>query len=294
MKASLIHLTGQLDKEAGDTDPRGAKIIRRRGLRLGHDGHICLYGDRSAESIGYWFRPICASRTIGAAIREIRGYIAKRTPNIRTTFRLRNALASCGRGLEMKLALSFCTVAGCSISGRQIASWITRYPREFDLTQARLEEFRVSEIWERFPAFKPPPDTVGIFEPTAGWVDVNASLEFGLQQAKRLGAETRVHVPIERWERDRQQSGLTAEGTVMAERLIVTAGAWAGALLSDLRLPLRVLRKVLVWVDPLTPDLPAGALFPCLLFFLRQVPVWISQHRRKGREVCDSPGSLRA
>lgn len=36
----------------------------------------------------------------------------------------------------------------------------------------------------------------------------------------------------------------------MAAHLIVTAGAWVSRILADLALPLRVLRKVLIWVNP--------------------------------------------
>ena len=41
----------------------------------------------------------------------------------------------------------------------------------------------------------------------------------------------------------------------MAKRLIITAGAWSGELLRDLGIPLKVVRKSLVWVDPLRPEL---------------------------------------
>jgi glycine/D-amino acid oxidase-like deaminating enzyme len=53
---------------------------------------------------------------------------------------------------------------------------------------------------------------------------------------------------------------------VLADRLVITAGAWAGGLLADLDLPLRVLRKVLVWVDPLEPDLFRPDSFPIFSF----------------------------
>ena len=46
----------------------------------------------------------------------------------------------------------------------------------------------------------------------------------------------------------------------MAAHLIVTAGAWVSRILADLALPLRVLRKVLIWVNPLRDQS-----FPCSL-----------------------------
>ena len=43
--------------------------------------------------------------------------------------------------------------------------------------------------------------------------------------------------------------------SITAGRLIMTAGAWTGALLRDLQLPLAVKRKVVAWFDPLAPEL---------------------------------------
>lgn len=135
------------------------------------------------------------------------------------------------------------------------------------LHRLEVEELRVSEIAARFPAFTPPPGSIGIFEPSAGWVDVNASMKFGLRRAKELGAEIRLHASVEGWEPEgRRIRILTSEGPVVAERLVITAGAWACRVLSDLRLPLRVLRKVLVWVDPCTPGLFRPDFFPIFAF----------------------------
>ena len=51
----------------------------------------------------------------------------------------------------------------------------------------------------------------------------------------------------------------TASGAYGAERLVVSAGAWAPKLLADLGLPLEVTRQLLFWFDPkggIEPFLP--------------------------------------
>src|SRR5215475_6253955 len=58
----------------------------------------------------------------------------------------------------------------------------------------------------------------------------------------------------------------TASGSVIADRLVITAGAWAAQLLQQLGLPLRVERKVLTWIDPIDPALFNHGAFPVFLF----------------------------
>jgi glycine/D-amino acid oxidase-like deaminating enzyme len=65
----------------------------------------------------------------------------------------------------------------------------------------------------------------------------------------------RVGTRVDHWEAAGDEFAIrTAEDSYVAKRLIITAGAWAGKFLSDLQLPLKVIRKVLIWVDPLRPD----------------------------------------
>jgi sarcosine oxidase len=130
-----------------------------------------------------------------------------------------------------------------------------------------IEELSLSDMTRRFPAFAPPGENVGIFEPTAGWLDVTASIHFGILQARNFGAEIRLHCAVERWERNGKQFRIqTPDGPVLAERLIITAGAWAGRLLRDLGLPIQVVRKILVWLRPQLPDRFLPGVFPVFAF----------------------------
>jgi sarcosine oxidase len=126
-----------------------------------------------------------------------------------------------------------------------------------------VEELSAREIRSRYPAFALPEDWVGIFEPTAGWLDVNASLECALKAAGQRGAQVFQNAAVTSW---RQRGGRilveTANETVEADRMVITAGAWAGALLGDLRLPLSVRRKTLAWFDPEAPERFEPGRFP--------------------------------
>jgi sarcosine oxidase len=126
-----------------------------------------------------------------------------------------------------------------------------------------LEELSSGEIRNRYPAFVLPEDWVGILEPTAGWLDVNASIECALEAAGQRGAHLFTNAAVAGW---RERAGRivveTANETIEADRLVIAAGAWAGALLGDLRLPLSIRRKVLVWIDPKKPEHFAPGRFP--------------------------------
>ena len=50
-----------------------------------------------------------------------------------------------------------------------------------------------------------------------------------------------------------------------ADRLVITAGAWAGQVLADLGLPLTVRRKVLLWYGTTQPSLYRRDVFPVYL-----------------------------
>ncbi len=131
--------------------------------------------------------------------------------------------------------------------------------------QHRLDVEMLSrdEIGRRFPAFALPADHVGIFEAAAGWLDVNAAIEFALQAARKAGATVVLNAPVETWEKHSDGMLLrTQGGSYAAKKVIVSAGAWSGGLLSDLKLPLVVQRKVLAWVDPLDPILFEAGRFP--------------------------------
>jgi sarcosine oxidase len=114
-----------------------------------------------------------------------------------------------------------------------------------------IENLSRSEVRSRFPVFEAPDGWEAVLEPEAGWIDVDAALGTGLGIASRAGADVRTNTRVQDWSWTGTDFVLqTSDGAFVARRLIVTAGAWVSRVLADLQLPLSVLRKVLVWVDP--------------------------------------------
>ena len=110
------------------------------------------------------------------------------------------------------------------------------------------------EIRRRFPSLIPAPGETGVYEAKAGYLLPEECVRQQLNQAARYGADLHFEEPIECWataEAGESVTVKTGKDTYQAEHLIVCAGAWALELLAELRLPLRVTRQVMLWVEPL-------------------------------------------
>ncbi len=129
------------------------------------------------------------------------------------------------------------------------------------------EMLDASDLRRRFPVFEPGPETVALFEKRAGFVRPEATVRAHLDRAGALGADLRFREPVTSWEATEWGVRVrTEDGLYEAERLVVSAGAWAGELLSDLGLPLEVTRQILFWFRPRGGT---AAFAPDLL------PIWI-------------------
>jgi sarcosine oxidase len=127
----------------------------------------------------------------------------------------------------------------------------------------KLQSLTPAEVRARFPAFRLPAGWDALFEPAAGWIDVNASLQAGLRQARRFGAEFHCSTRLENWRWTGSAFELTTtNGSFAAGHLVITAGAWAGRMLQALDLPLTVVQKLLVWVRPDRPEFFTPHNFP--------------------------------
>jgi sarcosine oxidase len=130
-----------------------------------------------------------------------------------------------------------------------------------------VESLTAAEVHRRYPVFKIPENHAGLLDAQAGWLDVDASITSSLAYARSLGVECRFDQPVKGWDASEQEVHIHLEKeSITAAQLIVTAGAWAGALLADLQLPLTVKRKVVAWFDPLAPELFAPDRVPVFAF----------------------------
>jgi len=108
----------------------------------------------------------------------------------------------------------------------------------------------------RFPGYRLPEDMFGVFQPDGGFVLAEQCVVAHVKRATHHGAEVRIGEEVKGWA-PTPGGGIivtTDRGRYEAGKLIVTAGAWLGALLpsfADLAVPER---QVLGWFQTLRPE----------------------------------------
>ncbi len=114
--------------------------------------------------------------------------------------------------------------------------------------QLEVDSLSAADVRRRFPGFRMRDDLAAVFERRAGYLRVEACVVGHIEEALRLGARLVCDEAVERWHVDGQNVVIeTHRGQYIAHRAIVTAGAWAGQLLSTLSGSLEVRRKPLYW-----------------------------------------------
>jgi sarcosine oxidase len=112
----------------------------------------------------------------------------------------------------------------------------------------KVESLAAGEIPRRFPGFRVPEASVGVFEPAAGYLKVERCVLAHIAAARQHGAEFQFGVTA----REFRGEGcsvrvVTDQGEFSAAKLIVTAGPWAPQLLANLGVRLFIRRKHLYW-----------------------------------------------
>jgi monomeric sarcosine oxidase len=157
--------------------------------------------------------------------------------------------------------------AGMLYMGRPGESFLREVQESASANHLQVETLSAAEVRYRYPAFEIPEEYAGLFDVQAGWLDVDASIASSHAYAQSLGAQCFFEQPVRGWDATATEVKVhLANETVTASSLIITAGAWAGDLLRNLKLPLAVKRKVLAWFDPLTPELFAPGRVPVFSF----------------------------
>ena len=132
--------------------------------------------------------------------------------------------------------------------------------REHNLSH---EVWSADELNRRFPGFRLPRDLAAVYQADGGFVMSERAILAHAAAAHELGAEVREGERVQSWAPE--GSGVrvrTASGEYRADRLVITAGAWVGdavPALSRLAVPER---QVLIWTQPLRPELFAPGAFP--------------------------------
>ena len=157
------------------------------------------------------------------------------------------------RELETEAGEPLLYVTGIIEGGERITEGVLRSCADHGLDHEVLSG---AEIARRFPAYQLPLDAEVVYQPEGGFVVPERCIVAHVNGALAQGAVLRARERVLEW--DETESGVrvrTDRGTVEAERLVITAGAWS----QDVsRLPtgsVKAVRQALAWFQTTRPEL---------------------------------------
>jgi sarcosine oxidase len=164
------------------------------------------------------------------------------------------------RELETEAGEQLLHITGAVEGGPKIYEGALRSCHEHDLPYEAVDGLEVSH---RFPAYRLPPDLPLVFQPDGGFLLPERCIVTHVNGALARGAVVRAQERVLDWET--VEGGVrvrTERGSVEAERLILTAGAYSQDVARLAPGTIVAQRQVLAWFQPLRPDLFVPARFP--------------------------------
>jgi sarcosine oxidase len=114
-----------------------------------------------------------------------------------------------------------------------------------------IETLSNLEMTARFPQFQIPEGYDVLLEPDAGFVTPERAILLYVEQAIRHGASIHTKEKTISWKKAGASIEVTTtKGNYTCNKLIITAGAWAGSMIPGFSDHLQVTRQVIAWVNP--------------------------------------------
>jgi sarcosine oxidase len=151
--------------------------------------------------------------------------------------------------LEQRVGRHLLTECPCLNIGPENSELIAGVQASAAEHRLSIKNMTAADIARRTP-FRFPENYRGVLERQAGFLLVEECVRAHIDSAMSLGAEIRGEEPVREWKVDgRGVEVATDQDTYRAEKLVVTAGAWATKLLADLGVPLTIMRQVMLWIN---------------------------------------------
>jgi sarcosine oxidase len=157
----------------------------------------------------------------------------------------------CWRRIEAATGRPLLRITGGLFVGAPTGPFVAKSKESADMHGVPYEILPAAEIRRRFPAFRPEEGTVGFFEPGAGILGPEASVQACLDYARAGGVDLKFDEPLERWEADGAGvTVMTPRGRYTAAKLLLATGPWMLDVLGKLGVPVTAERIVMHWFAP--------------------------------------------
>lgn len=167
----------------------------------------------------------------------------------------------CWRALEADAGVTVLRETGGLMIGTPDSEVVSGATRSAQLHALPHEMLSADDLRARFPAFRPRADDVAVYEPRAGMLAPELAIMTYVDLARRDGALAKSGEAMRSWRAVGDGVEVTTDrGVYAAAKLVLTVGAWAGPMLTQLGVPVVVQRNVLYWFTPaahpeyFTPD----------------------------------------
>jgi len=192
------------------------------------------------------------SRIIRLAYWEHRDYV----PLVRRAYDL-------WRVLERLTGESLLTVTGSIDAGPPDSRMIRGALAACRTHNLEHELFDAAGLTARFPGFRLPESLVAVLQPDGGFLHPERCIVAHVNAARALHASVHTRERVIAWSAsDGRVSVTTDRGRYEAATLIIAAGPWLSAVMPALAPRLKVERQVVLWTQPLRPELFAPGRFP--------------------------------
>jgi len=136
-----------------------------------------------------------------------------------------------------------------------------------------LEEWNNEKLQKQFPQFTLPNNAEIMFEPEAGLLYPDKAIEAMIRLSIEGGADIRQECAVLNWKANANGVTVqTATDSFTADKLIITAGPWAGAMIPGAQQHLTITQQTLAWYAPPKNILSNAGDFPCWLIAVDGVP----------------------
>ncbi len=127
------------------------------------------------------------------------------------------------------------------------------------------------ELSRRFPGYRLPADTMALFQRQGGFLLSERCILNYVGAAHHYGAEVRAREPVLEWVPlgDGVRVG-TDHATYEADSLVISAGAWASALVPELKRLALPERQAVAWFEPLRREHFTAERFPVFNVFVSE------------------------